>query len=142
MQTAQAGNLVKINFTGMLEDGTVFITTSDDTPVEFYVGDGTVLKGIDQGVVGMTVGEKRTITLTPDDAYGDRLEALTATIARADFPSNLEPKPGEIYQVKLPTGDMVDLLVTEVDDQSVSLDGNHPLAGKNLRFEIELLAIG
>jgi len=141
MVAACTGDAVKIHFTGMLDDGTVVMSTHDSEPIEFHVGDGTVIKGIDQCVVGMNVGEKRTVEVAPEDAFGERLEALMATVARSEFPSEITPQAGEIYEVKLPSGEEVNFTIMEVTDETITLDGNHPFAGQPLRFEVELIAI-
>ena len=134
------GDLVRVHYTGRLGDGRVFDTSRDGgEPLEFTVGAGQVIPGFEEGVRGMSVGESKTIEIESDDAYGPHREGLVATIerARAKFP--FEPQVGMNLLMPLPDGQQLEVVVTEVTDTHVTVDGNHPLAGKKLIFDLELV---
>jgi FKBP-type peptidyl-prolyl cis-trans isomerase 2 len=140
-EPAKNGDLVRVHYTGRLDDGQVFDTSRDGgEPLEFTVGAGEVIPGFEDGVRGMGVGESKTIEIESDDAYGPHRDALVATIERerAKFP--FEPQVGMNLLMPLPDGQQLEVVVTEVTDTHVTVDGNHPLAGKKLIFDLELVA--
>lgn len=139
-QQAQAGDTVRVHYTGTLGDGQVFDSSRGREPLEFTLGGGQVIPGFDEGVSGMSPGEARTVTIPSDQAYGQRSEDLLFVVPRAQFPEHLDPQPGQ--QLQMSQGDQVAIVtVVDVTEQGVILDANHPLAGKDLTFELELVEI-
>ncbi len=141
-EPAKNGDLVRVHYTGRLDDGNVFDTSRDGgEPLEFTVGAGQVIPGFDDGVRGMSIGESKTIEIESDDAYGPHREGLVASIERerAKFP--FEPQVGMNLLMPLPEDQQLEVVVTEVTDTHVTVDGNHPLAGKKLIFDLELVSI-
>ncbi len=139
-EPAKNGDLVRVHYTGRLADGKVFDSSRDGgDPLEFTVGAGEVIPGFEEGVRGMAVGESKTIEIESDDAYGPRREGLIATIERerAKFP--FEPQVGMNLLMPLPDGQQLEVVVTEVTNTHVTVDGNHPLAGQKLIFDLELV---
>ncbi len=140
-EPAKNGDRVRVHYTGRLEDGQEFDSSRGGDPLEFTIGAGEVIPGFDEGVSGMTPGETKTVEIEPEDAYGQPREQLVGTISReaAQFP--VEPQVGMYFLLPLPDGNQLEVTVTEVTDFHVTVDGNHPLAGKKLIFDIELLEI-
>jgi peptidylprolyl isomerase len=139
---AKAGDAVKVHYTGKLEDGTVFDTSEGSEPLAFTIGVGEVIPGFDQAVVGMRVGESREVTIQADDAYGERNEALSQTLDRDQVRLGVEPELGMNIEMHAPDGTVIPLTITEVTEKTVTLDANHPLAGLNLHFALQLVQIG
>ena len=139
---AKAGDAVKVHYTGKLEDGTVFDTSEGSEPLAFTIGVGEVIPGFDQAVVGMRVGESREVTIQADDAYGERNEALSQTLDRDQVRLGVEPELGMNIEMHAPDGTVIPLTITEVTGKTVTLDANHPLAGLNLHFALQLVQIG
>ena len=137
--TAKEGDRVRVHYTGRLEDGQVFDSSRGGEPLEFTVGAGEVIAGFDEAVRGMQVGETKTVEIEPEDAYGPRREGLVATIerARAQFPA--EPQVGMSLALPLQDGNQLEVVITEVTADHVTIDGNHPLAGEKLIFDVELV---
>jgi peptidylprolyl isomerase len=133
------GNTVSIHYTGKLEDGTVFDSSYGRQPFEFTVGSGSVIKGIDTGVMGMNVGDKKAFEIDSDDAYGPHMNELVKDIPREEFPFN--PEVGQRLRAETTDGRIIDVTVAAVSPETVTIDANHPLAGKKLFFEVELLGI-
>lgn len=142
MAEAKQGDKVKVNYTGKLGDGTVFDSSEDREPLEFTIGSGQVIPGFDEGVAGMNPGESKTITIPSDQAYGPHHDDLVMVVGRAEFPEELSPEVGDYLQLRQPDGGMVVVAVTNVSDEDVTLDGNHPLAGQDLTFDVNLVEIG
>ena len=138
---AKKGDKVKIDYTGTLEDGSVFDTSEGKQPLEFEVGTGKVIKGFDAAIEGMEKGEEKEITLQPADAYGDHNPALIKKIPRDKLPSGQEPKEGMVLALNTPDGKQFPAKITALDDKEVSIDLNHPLAGKVLKFKVKLVDI-
>ncbi len=141
MTQAKSGDSVKVHYTGKLADGTQFDTSESQEPLEFTVGAGEVIPGFEQAVVGMTPGESKTATIAAGDAYGDYDDELVMEVERAQFPPNITPEVGLRLQLRQPDGESFAAIVTEVADDTVTLDANHPLAGQDLTFEIRLVEI-
>lgn len=141
MAQAKSGDRVKINFTGKLDDGSVFANTEGSEPLEFKLGEGKIIPGIENAVEGMNVGESRTVTVTPEQAYGQHRDELVEEVSREKLPKDIEPQIGQRFEVPQQGGQPMILRVTEVSEQTVTLDGNHPLAGRDLTFELELVEI-
>ena len=142
MSNAKAGDTVKIHYTGTLDDGTQFDSSAGRDPLEFELGGGQVIPGFDSAVEGMAVGENKNVRIEPDQAYGDRHEQLVQQVPRSALPDDLEPQVGMGLQSQSPDGQVMMLMVTEVGDDSITVDANHPLAGQTLNFDIELVEIG
>ena len=138
-EPAKNGDRVRVHYTGRLEDGQVFDSSRDDEPLEFTVGGGEVIPGFDEAVRGMSVGDKRTVEIEPDDAYGPRRDGLVTTFSRevAQFP--VEPQVGMQFMLPLQDGTQHPVVITEVTETHVTIDGNNPLAGQKLIFDIERL---
>lgn len=141
MAQAKAGDRVKINFTGKLEDGSVFANTADSEPLEFELGEGKIIAGVENAVEGMTVGESKTVKVPSEQAYGQRREELVEELGRDKFPKDIEPQVGQQFDVPQQEGPPMVVRVVDVSEQTVTLDGNHPLAGRDLTFELELVEI-
>jgi len=141
MVQAKEGDTVKVHYTGKLEDGTVFDTSEERTPLEFTIGSGQIIRGFEQAVVGMEPGEAKTATIPPEEAYGPHREDMTLTVDRGQFPEEIKPEPGQQLQVQQPDGRAAIVTVSDVSESTVTLDANHPLAGQPLTFEIRLVDI-
>jgi peptidylprolyl isomerase len=141
MSQAQNGSTVKVHYTGTLQDGTQFDTSRGREPLELTLGEGAVIPGFESAIVGMAEGDTKSVTLEPGEAYGDRHEQLVQTIDRGQIPPELELQEGQQLQVKSQEGNVVVVTVAELAEDSVTLDGNHPLAGKTLNFEIEMVEV-
>jgi len=140
-QAAKAGDTLRIHYTGRLDDGTVFDSSEGREPLEFTIGSGEIIAGLDQGVVGMEVGESREVTIAPDEAYGPRDEGRVQTVPREAIPDHIPTDPGTQLSAQMQDGQTVQLVVTGATDTHVELDANHPLAGKTLTFDVKLVEI-
>ncbi|WP_292365394.1 MULTISPECIES: FKBP-type peptidyl-prolyl cis-trans isomerase [unclassified Methanoculleus] len=141
MAQAKEGDTVKVHYTGKLEDGTVFDTSEERSPLEFTIGSGQIISGFEQAVVGMEPSEAKTATIPPEEAYGPHREDMTLTVDRGQFPEDIKPEPGQQLQVQQPDGRAAIVTVSDVSESTVTLDANHPLAGRPLTFEIRLVDI-
>ena len=138
---AQTGDTVKVHYTGTLEDGTVFDSSIDREPLEFTIGDGRLIPGFEEAVVGMSQGESKTVEIPADEAYGPYYEELVLVVDRDQLPPELQPEVGQQLQFQQEDGTIVTLTVIDVSELSVTLDANHPLAGQDLTFDIQLVEI-
>ena len=141
MGQAKEGDKVKVNYTGSLEDGTVFGSSSEEDPLEFTIGQRKVLPSFENAVIGMNEGDTKTVSIHPEEAFGNSREDLIFNVARTKLPSNIDLKLGGILRVGSDAGKDFEVLVTNIDDEIVTLDGNHPLAEKVLNLEIHLVEI-
>ncbi len=141
MIRADQGDTVKVRYTGRLSDGTVFDASPEDRPLHFIIGQGEVIAGFDQAVVGMYQGGKKTVTVAPQQAYGPHREDLVEEVERALLPAGLDLQVGRQLEVTPEKGENFVVMVTALNDDTVTLDGNHPLAGRELTFEIEVLEV-
>lgn len=141
MSEAKSGDKVQIHYTGKLDDGTTFDSSTGRDPLEFELGSGQVIAGFDKAVQGMTEGDTKSVTLDPDEAYGQRHDQLVQEVPKNALPDDLEPKVGMALQSRSPDGEVTQLTVTEVKDETITVDANHPLAGQPLNFDIELVKI-
>lgn len=143
MAQAKKGDTVKVHYTGKLTTGEVFDSSeeSGNGPLEFTIGEGDVIPGFEEAVIGMNAGEAKTVTIPVDQAYGPRMEELVAEVEREYLPQDAEPKLGQQYEVTQDDGQVFNVTVTEMNDTTVTLDANHPLAGRDLVFEITLVEI-
>jgi len=137
---AEQGDTVKVHYTGKLEDGHVFDTSRERDPIQFTVGKGQVIPGIEQAVVGMQPGEEKSATIPAKDAFGERQDELVVQVNRAELKTDIDLEVGQRFSVKGETGQQI-FTIVDLDDTTATVDGNHELAGKDLIFEIELVAI-
>ena len=137
------GDTVKVHYTGTLtEDGTVFDSSREREPLEFTLGEGKLIPGFEQAVIGMEVGDDTTVEIESDDAYGQRREDLELEVAKSDLPDNIDPQVGmQLQMQQQENGQAIPVQITAVEDDYVKLDANHPLAGKDLTFDIELVEV-
>lgn len=170
MAQAKTGDKVKVHYTGTLEDGSVFDTSEEPIdhsndpscsgcgpkdaneecgccgsqaggPMEFVIGDGKLIPKFEAAVIGLEPGQSITVSIPADEAYGQRADEMVAVIERSEIPADINPEPGHQMEVILEDGSPLPVLVTEVTDKTITLDGNHPLAGRDLTFSIRLLEI-
>jgi FKBP-type peptidyl-prolyl cis-trans isomerase 2 len=141
MTQAQEGNKVQVHYTGKLEDGTVFDSSEGKAPLEFTLGEHQVIPGFEKGVVGMNEGENRTVNIPPDEGYGQRRDDLVIEVQKDSMPENVEPKEGMQLELQTAQGQRVPVVVSEIKGDTVELDANHALAGKELTFDIELVSV-
>lgn len=141
MAHAKQGDTVKVHYTGSLEDGTRFDSSVGREPLEFTLGAGNVIAGFDEAVTGMEVGENKTVTIPSDQAYGPHQNAAVKTFERSAIPDHIDLRVGVRLQASDPGGQPLVLTVTKLTEDSVTLDGNHPLAGQDLTFDLELVEI-
>jgi len=141
MAQAQAGDLVKVHYTGRLADGTIFDTSMEREPLEFTLGEGELIPGFEQAVLGMTTGESKTATILADQAYGPHRAERMIDVERHHLPSDLQPELGQRLQMTRPDGTTINVVVTTITETQVTLDANHPLAGQDLIFDLTLVEI-
>lgn len=134
---AKTGDTVKVHYTGTLSDGTEFDSSISSEPIEFVIGEGNIIAGFEQAVIGMKAGEKKTFTLAADQAYGQRNEELVFEIGKDELPADIVPETGMMLQTSQGI-----ITIVEVTETTVKMDANNPLAGKELTFSIELVEIG
>jgi len=142
MKQAQAGDTVRIHYSGTLNDGTQFDTSEGSDHLEFAVGSGTVIAGFDTAVEGMAVGESKSVKIPPEEAYGPRHDQLVQEVPKTALPDDIAPAVGMQLQGKSADGQVMNLVVTDVGEAEITVDANHPLAGQELTFDIELVEIG
>lgn len=141
MNRAKTGDKVKVHYTGKFQDGSVFDSSREQQPIEFTIGSGRLIPGFEEGVIGMETGGTKTITVSPEEAYGPRSENLQVDVKNSDLPADTDPLIGEQYLIRQQEGNDLVVTVTDINDDMVTLDANHPLAGKTLTFDIELVEI-
>lgn len=141
MAQANQGDTVQIHYTGRLDDGTVFDSSREREPLEFTLGEGRVIPGFEAAVTGMEPGETKTATISAEDAYGPRRDDLVMKVEREQLPEDMDPDVGERLGMRTSDGQTVEVRVTDTDDNAVELDANHPLAGHDLTFDIELVRL-
>ena len=141
MAAAKKGDKVKVHYTGRLEDGTVFDTSVERGPYEFTIGQSKIVPGFAEAVIGMKPGQSKTVEIPAKKAYGLHRKDMIAVIERSKLPAHLNPEIGQRLRIDQADGQKIPATVTEVSDSTVTLDANHPLAGKDLVFDIELLEI-
>jgi len=140
-QAAKAGDTVQVHYTGKFGDGSVFDSSAGRDPLEFTVGAGQVIPGFEQAVEGMAVGQTKTVTIPAAEAYGDRVAEAVLQVPREQLPPDLEPEVGQQLVMQSRDGRQIPIVVVEVTEDSITIDANHPLAGRDLTFEIELIAV-
>ena len=141
MSQVKENNTVKVNYTGKLSDGQVFNSSEGKEPIEFTLGQGQLIPGFEKGLIDMKLNEKKTITIAKEDAYGEINNDLIQEVEKTQLPQDMTPKVGMGLVSKSPDGQEMNLLVVEVKEESIVIDGNHPLAGKELIFDLEVVAI-
>lgn len=141
MQAVKNGDTVRVHYHGRLTNGTTFDSSEGRDPLEFKVGAGMVIKGFDNGVVDMTIGEKRTLNIPVEEAYGPKNDELIMEFPKENIPADLNPQVGMDLQMSNPQGQVFPVKVAAIGDTSITLDANHPLAGEALVFDIELVEI-
>ncbi len=142
MQQAKEGDVVKVHYTGKLTSGELFDSSTDREPLEFTIGAGQMIKGFDAALPGMLVGDKKTINIPAADAYGERSEEAIINFPKENVPPDMKLEPGMTLTLSNQAGQPIPVIVIELTDDSVILDANHFLAGKDLIFDIELMEIG
>lgn len=142
MQKPQAGDTVRVHYTGTLDDGTQFDSSKGKDPLEFAMGQGQLIAGFEKAVADLGIGESCTVTLAPEDAYGEHDPAMVQDVPRHVMPEDLNLEIGMILQGQADDGRVDNFMVVSFTEETVKLDGNHPLAGKALTFDIELVSIG
>ena len=141
MTTAQIGNRVRVHYTGRLDDGQVFDSSEGGTPLAFTIGSGQVIPGFETGVVGMSPGDTKTVNIPCADAYGEHRDDGMMQVPRGEFPPNMPLEVGTSVQGQQQSGQVVTFTIVAVSDEEVTLDANHPLAGKDLTFDLTLVSI-
>jgi peptidylprolyl isomerase len=141
MKAAQTGDTVRIHYTGRLDDGQVFDSSEGHEPLEFTLGAGQVIPGFDQAVEGMTEGEEKRVTISAEEAYGPHREEMVLTVDRDELPEGVDPEVGQQYQMSQ-AGQTFVVTVTDVTEAAIELDANHPLAGRDLTFDLQLVGVG
>ncbi|QYO77197.1 FKBP-type peptidyl-prolyl cis-trans isomerase [Devosia salina] len=141
MTTAATGDTVRIHYSGRLTDGTQFDSSEGRAPLEFTLGQGQVIKGLEQHVDGMETGTKSTVTIPAEAAYGPRRDDAVQQLDRDKVPAGIDLQVGTQLQARTADGGMLPITVVGVDEQSVTVDANHPLAGKDLVFDVELVEV-
>ncbi len=141
MKKVENGLYISIDYTGTLQNGEVFDSSQKKQPLEVQVGVGQLIKGFERELMGMAINQKKSFTLSPEDAYGHRDESLTRDFARSDFPGDLEPQVGMTIGLQTAEGRRMPALITHLDEEKLSVDLNHPLAGESLNFDIEVVGI-
>lgn len=141
MTEVKSGDTVHIHYTGTLTDGTVFDSSDGRDPLKFEVGSGQIIPGLDTAMPGMSVGDKKTVEVPADQAYGEVDPNAKQQVPREGIPDDIPLDPGTQLQVQTENGQVLPVTVLEADEEKVTLDANHALAGKDLKFDIELVAI-
>lgn len=136
-EPAKNGDTVRVHYTGRLESGEIFDSSEGGEPLEFELGSGQVIAGFDETVAGMNVGDEKTITIEPANAYGERIDALVGKVERSQMNMEGEPQVGMELALDLPDGQQIPIIITEVTPDTVTFDANHPLAGRKLIFDIK-----
>ena len=141
MDHVKEGDNISLHYTGTLDDGTVFDSSEGRDPLSFTVGSGEVIQGFDDGVRGMEVGETRDINIPPDQAYGEYYEELVRVVPRQAFPEGMSPEIGMTLELELPSGQSLPVRIIDIENDEITLDANHLLAGETLNFKIHLVNI-
>ncbi|WP_420566684.1 FKBP-type peptidyl-prolyl cis-trans isomerase [Thalassovita sp.] len=141
MTEVKSGDTVRIHYTGTLADGSTFDSSEGRDPLEFTVGSGQIIPGLDKALPGMTVGEKKTVEIEPGEAYGETQADAIQAIPRSNVPPEIPLEVGLQLQMQSPSGQVVPVTVVEITEEEVTLDANHPLAGKALTFAFEIVSV-
>ena len=141
MEKAKAGDTVRVEYTGKFEDGQIFDSNKGKELLEFTLGEGKIIPGFEKAVIGMEVDEEKTVKIPPKDGYGEYIEGLVAEVEKERFPENLSLEVGRQLVIPQENGSQLIVTITKVTDSKVTLDANHPLAGKTLIFEVEIVDV-
>jgi peptidylprolyl isomerase len=141
MAAAKKGDSVKVHYTGMLDDGSTFDSSRGVEPLEFTLGSGQVIAGFDEAVTGMELGERKNVMIPANKAYGERHEEMVISVSRSQFPAHIVPEIGQQIQLSGPHNQPILVKVVDISGDSVQLDANPPLAGRDLTFDLELVSI-
>ena len=141
MAEVKSGDTVQIHYTGTLKDGTTFDSSEGRDPLEFVVGSGQIIPGLDSALPGMTEGDKKVVQVPSEEAYGPVNPEMRQAVPREGIPADIPLDPGTQLQMQTPDGQTLPVIVTEANDSEVTLDANHPLAGQQLTFDVELVEI-
>jgi len=141
LSIAKDGDTVKVHYTGTLENGEVFDTSQEREPLEFTLGQGQLIPGFEKAVIGLNVGDSTKVDIPSGEAYGELREDLVLNVPKDQLPADVEPQVGMQLQVNQPNGQPVPVRITNITDEELTLDANHPLAGKDLSFKIELVEV-
>jgi peptidylprolyl isomerase len=142
MSKVKIGDTITVNYTGKLEDGTVFDSSLNEgrTPLSATLGNKQLISGFENALIDMSVGDKKTVSIKPEDAYGEYIPEMIGRVPKSNLPQDIYV--GQLLQAQTPQGGMITVKVNEINEDYAVLDGNHPLAGKTLIFDLELLSIG
>ena len=141
MAQAQNGDTVKVHYTGKLEDGTQFDSSASGDPLQFTLGGGQIIPGFEKAIIGMQPGDSKTVTIPSEDAYGEHREDMVVVVEKTQFPDHINPEVGQQLEMRQADNQPLNVVVTDITGEDVTLDANHPLAGKDLVFDLELVAI-
>lgn len=141
MSQAKSGDTVHVHYTGKLDDGTVFDSSEGRDPLSFELGKEMVVPGFEKAVSGMEIGEKKSVSFPSDEAYGPRMDQLVFMVPRENLPQGYDPQEGQMLRMETKDGRQMDVLVVDADESNLKLDANHPLAGQDLTFDVELVKI-
>ncbi len=141
MSQAKPGDTVRMHYSGSLADGTQFDSSEGRDPLEFTLGSGQIIPGLDKAMTGMEVGESKQVVVEPDEGYGDRDPSRIQAVPREQIPDHIPTEPGTQLQMQTPEGQTMPVVVAETNETEVTLDANHPLAGQKLTFDVELVEI-
>lgn len=140
-EQAKVGDTISVHYTGRLADGQVFDSSEGNDPLAFVIGARQVIPGFENGVVGLAIGDKKTIEIKAENAYGARVEELSQTVQRELLRMDVQPEIGMSFMVQTPDGQEIPVSITEITEETITLDANHPLAGRDLTFDIEVIAL-
>ncbi|SBW01251.1 Peptidyl-prolyl cis-trans isomerase [uncultured delta proteobacterium] len=138
---AKNGDTILVHYTGTLSDGTMFDSSRDGDPLESVLGQNMLIPGFENAILGMKEGDTKTVTIPPDQAYGDRAEELILSLPASEVPGHMKPEVGMLVQLAMDNGEEFEAVITEIGEEEITLDANHPLAGEALTFELELVGI-
>ena len=141
MAQANQGDEVQVHYTGKLEDGTIFDSSEDGEPLSFTIGENRVIPGFEEAVTGMEPGDTKTTEVDPEQAYGEHREDMVMEMDHDQIPSEVDPEVGQQLQLRLENGQTVPVLITALGEDTVTIDANHPLAGRTLIFDIEVVDV-
>ena len=141
MIRAKIGDTVKVHYIGRLEGGTILDTSQNRQPVELTLGSGDYIQGFEKGIVDMAIGDKKNFMVPPEEAFGLNHKELMAHVKKTDLPENIPHVIGQELNIKLPGGDLIQAIIVSTDEDFVTLDANHPLAGRTLVFDVKLVEI-
>jgi peptidylprolyl isomerase len=141
MSRVKDGDTVRVHYTGKLEDGQIFDSSRERQPIEFMVGSGNIIPGIEEAVISMESGDTKTIEIPSEEAFGPRQEELVVEIEKSKLPDHITPAMGQTLRMQHGNGTHTDLMIVDVSEERITLDGNHPLAGHKLIFDLELVDI-